>query len=86
MLEKNDVASDRILPASWRQYSARRLANSASKLGSGFRTTDEILGGFPIFMNAANCNTRPTQGQNAYSTEKSATWAKVWVAGDGLIS
>jgi len=47
-VEKKDVASDRILPASWRAYTARLLANSASKFGSGFRLRDEILSGFPI--------------------------------------
>jgi hypothetical protein len=55
------------LTALMEAYSARRLANSASKLGSGFRLRDEILGGFPIFRNGGNSNTCPTQDQKEFS-------------------
>src|ERR1700751_2640088 len=69
-LEKNDVASDRILPASWRQYSARRLANSASKVGSGFRLRgDEILGCFPI-LRKCTMQHMSAQGQKEFLNSK----------------
>ena len=38
-----------------------RLANSASKLGSGFRLRDEILGGFPIFRKVQIATHFPTR-------------------------